>query len=90
MYGVVDVADGLLAERGLGCAARAEVNAFSGEVGSSAKGSNFMKGGGFLERIEEDRRRPPAPEGEGLAKEAGLPLTMVVVAAMIGLDGSEL
>jgi len=27
-------------------------------AGSSAKGSNLMKGGGFLERIEEDLRRP--------------------------------
>jgi len=38
-----------------------------------------MKGGGFLERIEDDLRRPPAPEGEGLANEAGLLLAMVVV-----------
>jgi len=51
-----------------------------------------MKGGGFLERIEEDLRRPPAPEGEGLTKEAGLLLpkvVVVVVAAMMGLAGSE-
>ena len=51
-----------------------------------------MKGGGFLERIEEDLRRPPAPEGEGLAKDAGLHLAIVVVVVtvMIGLAGSEL
>lgn len=87
MYGVVATE-----LRGFGCAARADVNAFSGPFGSSAKGSNLMKGGGFLERIEEDLRRPPAPEGEGLTKEAGLLLpkvVVVVVAAMMGLAGSE-
>jgi hypothetical protein len=65
----------LLAEIGFGCTTRADVNDFSGVVGSSAKGSNLMKGGGFLERIEDDLRRPP--EGAGLAKEAGLLLAMV-------------
>lgn len=75
-----------MVERGFGCAARADANNFSGPLVSSAKGSNLMKGGGFLERIEEDLRRPPAPEGEGLTKEAGLLLVGVVVAAMIGLE----
>ena len=69
------------AERGFVCTS----DDLSGVVGSSAKGSNLMKGGGCLERMEEDLRRPP-----GLAK-AGLLLAMVVVeaAAMMGLVDSE-
>jgi hypothetical protein len=54
----------LLAVIGFGCTTRADTNDFSVLVGSSAKGSNLMNGGGFLERIEDDLRRPPAPEGE--------------------------
>jgi hypothetical protein len=78
-----------LAERGFGWMTRVDARDFSGVVGSSAKGSNLMKGGGCLERMEEDLRRPP--EGAGLAKEAGLLLGMVVVvAAMMGLAESEL
>jgi len=73
----------LPAQSSFGCAARAEVNEFSGPVGSSAKGSNLMKGGGFLERIEDDLRRPPAPEGEGLAKEVDLLLARVVTWAVV-------
>jgi hypothetical protein len=78
----------LLAEIGFGCTTREDGNDFSGPAGSSAKGSNLMKGGGFLERIEDDLRRPPAPEGDGLAKEAGLLLAMVVV-VVAAINGSE-
>lgn len=42
-------------------------------VGSSAKGSNLMKGGGALERIEDERRRPPAHIGPTKVDETGEP-----------------
>lgn len=78
-------------ERDFGCAARVDVNDLSGVAGSSAKGSNLMmKGGGFLERIEEDLRRPPAPEGEGLAKEGGFVRTIVDVVEIEPKGESEL
>jgi len=78
VYSVVAL---LVAEMGFGCTTRADVSDFSGPVGSSAKGSNLMKGGGFLERIEDDLRRPP--DGEGLANEAGLDLAKAVVVVAI-------
>jgi hypothetical protein len=42
-------------------------------VGSSAKGSNLINGGGALERIEDERRRPPAPDGLTKVDETGEP-----------------
>ncbi len=78
VYSVVGL---LLAEIGFGCTTRADVNDFSGLVGSSAKGSNLMKGGGFRERIEDDLRRPP--DGAGLANEAGLVLAKAVAVVAI-------
>ena len=34
-------------------------------MGSSAKGSNLINGGGALERMEDERRRPPGTPADG-------------------------
>jgi hypothetical protein len=60
--------------------------------GSSAKGSNLMKGGGFLDLIEDERRRPPPtpadPAGEGPAKEDAL--FLAVIGDVVGVVDSAL